>query len=202
MEVKCVCMLLLLLCVEARGDEAPPTGLEEIRNELQQLNTTATEQAVEINTLKERLEAAEQQLKTQRDTPKVAFAASLGSNGIISTKNTFKKLIYKDVLTNVGHAYNPETGVFKAPVKGVYYIRFTATAPTSGLMSAVLYKNQTVQLTVHEPPVGPGSDTAANGAALLLEQGEELYMQLRPNSHLWDNASHHSTFSGFLLYAM
>ncbi|XP_072548682.1 complement C1q-like protein 2 [Salminus brasiliensis] len=201
MGVQCVCVVLLL-CVAVWGETAPPAGLEEIHQELQQLRNTTQVQAVELNTLKVRLEAAEQQLKAQRDTPQVAFTVSLGSNGIVSTNNTFKKLIYKDVLTNIGNAYDPETGVFKAPVRGVYYIRFTATAPTDGLMSAVLYKNDAVQLTVHIPPAGPGSDTAANGAALLLEQGDKVYMQLLPNSHLWDNASHQSTFSGFLLYTM
>ncbi|KAI4879439.1 hypothetical protein NFI96_033894 [Prochilodus magdalenae] len=161
-----------------------------------------SEQAEELTALRNRLDAAEQQLKAQREAPKVAFAVSLGSDGLVSSKNSPRKLVYKKVLTNVGSAYSTETGVFKAPVRGVYYIRFTATAPTTGLMSAVLYKNDKVQLTVHEPPAGPGSDTASNGAALLLEQGDELHMQLWPNSHLWDNASHHSTFSGFLLYTM
>ncbi|KAL7840456.1 hypothetical protein AOLI_G00257790 [Acnodon oligacanthus] len=203
MNLQCVCVLLVLLVsADAQESTEPPAGLEEIHNELQQLRNITQEQAVELTTLRSRLDAVEQQLKAQREAPKVAFAASLGSDGLVSTKNSHKKLIYKDVLTNVGNAYSPETGVFKAPVRGVYFIRYTATAPTEGLMSTVLYKNGEVQLTVHEPPAGPGSDTASNGAALLLEQGDELYMQLLPNSHLWDNASHHSTFSGFLLYTM
>ncbi|XP_017559438.2 complement C1q-like protein 2 [Pygocentrus nattereri] len=201
MDLQSVCVLLVLL-VSADAHTAPPAGLEEIHNELQQLRNITQEQAMELTALRSRLDCAEQQLKAQREAPKVAFAVSLGSNGLVSTKNSHQKLIYKDVLTNVGNAYSPETGVFKAPVRGVYFIRYTATAPTEGLMSAVLYKNGEVQLTVHEPPAGPGSDTASNGAALLLEQGDELYMQLLPNSHLWDNASHHSTFSGFLLYTM
>lgn len=44
------------------------------------------------------------------DTPKVAFAASLGGNGLVKTTTGNRNLIYRDVLTNVGGAYNKETG--------------------------------------------------------------------------------------------
>ncbi len=94
-------------------------------------------------------------------------------------------------------------GVFTAPLRGVYYIRFTANAPTDFPMSAVLYKNGAgVQLIAHEQPSGKGSDTASNGAALLLEAGDTLYLQLWDNTQIWDNSNHHSTFSGFLLFPM
>lgn len=94
-------------------------------------------------------------------------------------------------------------GVFTAPIRGVYYVRFTANAPTDFTMSAVLYKNgQQVQLIAHEQPSGKGSDTASNGAALLLGEGDTLSMQLWHNTQIWDNSNHHSTFSGFLLFPM
>lgn len=44
------------------------------------------------------------------ETPKVAFAASLGGNGMVKTTQGNKDLVYRDVLTNVGGAYNAETG--------------------------------------------------------------------------------------------
>uniref|UniRef100_A0A668A419 C1q domain-containing protein n=1 Tax=Myripristis murdjan TaxID=586833 RepID=A0A668A419_9TELE len=136
-------------------------------------------------------------------TPKVAFAASLGGNGLQKTTTGNKNLIYKDVLTNVGGAYNSQTGEFTAPVRGVYYIRFTANSPTDFPMSAVLYKNGAeIQLIAHEQPSGEGSDTASNGAALLLEEGDKLKMVLWLNTQIWDNSNHHSTFSGFLLFPM
>ncbi|XP_030637310.1 complement C1q-like protein 2 [Chanos chanos] len=166
---------------------------EQMSTILRKLQAKNEEQASEILALKERLNALE--------TPRVAFAASLGTNGLMNTK-AFKTLIYKDVLTNVGNAYNPKTGIFKAPVKGVYYIRFTANSPTTDTMSAVLYKGETVMLIVHEQPSGEGSDTASNGAPLLLEEGDELHMELWPNTQIWDNSNHHSTFSGFLLFRM
>lgn len=40
----------------------------------------------------------------------MAFAASLGGNGLIKTTSGNRDLVYGDVLTNVGGAYNKETG--------------------------------------------------------------------------------------------
>uniref|UniRef100_A0A8C4E815 C1q domain-containing protein n=1 Tax=Dicentrarchus labrax TaxID=13489 RepID=A0A8C4E815_DICLA len=153
--------------------------------------------------VRERLEATERELKAMNDVPKVAFAVSLGGDGLQKTTSGSKTLIYKDVLTNIGQAYNSETGVFTAPIRGVYYIRFTANSPTNFPMSAVLYKNDLqIQLIAHEQPSGEGSDTASNGAALQLEQGDRLSLQLWHNTQIWDNSNHHSTFSGFLLFPM
>lgn len=51
------------------------------------------------------------------ETPKVAFAASLGGNGVVKTIIGNKDLIYRDVLTNVGGAYNAETGEIQSRQK-------------------------------------------------------------------------------------
>ncbi|XP_018529576.1 uncharacterized protein LOC108881863 [Lates calcarifer] len=175
----------------------------DAESELKALQASLKQIQTENSGVKERLEATETELKAIRDVPKVAFAVSLGGNGLRKTTSGSQTLIYKDVLTNIGQAYNSETGVFTAPVRGVYYIRFTANAPTDFPMSAVLYKNgASIQLIAHEQPSGEGSDTASNGATLLLEQGDTLSMQLWHNTQIWDNSNHHSTFSGFLLFPM
>uniref|UniRef100_A0A3Q3ILQ8 C1q domain-containing protein n=1 Tax=Monopterus albus TaxID=43700 RepID=A0A3Q3ILQ8_MONAL len=193
-----VLLLLVLACLAWLGSALPVDSLAELKK----VQTTLEELKAERRAMNQRLETAESELKSVRETPKVAFAASLGGNGLVKAGFESKNLIYTEVLTNVGGAYNAETGEFTAPVRGVYYIRFTANAPTNFLMSAVLYKNNAVQLIVHEQPSGEGSDTASNGAALLLERGDKLKLMLWPNTQIWDNNNHHSTFSGFLLYPM
>ncbi|XP_061632891.1 heavy metal-binding protein HIP-like [Phyllopteryx taeniolatus] len=180
-------------------DEAPMAF--DIESEMKSLQASMTQLQTENTELKERLESTEMEMKKMRDVPKVAFAASLGGNGLQKTTSGMKKLLFKDVLTNVGEAYDPETGYFTAPVRGVYYVRFTANAPTNFPMSAVLYKNDlNVELIAHEQPSGEGSDTASNGATLLLEKGDNLSLYLWHDTQIWDNSNHHSTFSGFLLF--
>lgn len=51
------------------------------------------------------------------ETPKIAFAASLGNNGLLKTTLGSVDLIYKDVITNVGGAYNSSTGTTSHPKK-------------------------------------------------------------------------------------
>ncbi|XP_077432998.1 complement C1q tumor necrosis factor-related protein 4-like [Vanacampus margaritifer] len=180
-------------------DEAPMEF--DVESEMKNLKASMTQLQTENTELKERMESTETELREMRNVPKVAFAASLGGNGLQKTTSGMQKLLFKDVLTNIGEAYNPDTGDFTAPVRGVYYIRFTANAPTNFPMSAVLYKNNgRVQLIAHEQPSGEGSDTASNGATLLLEKGDKLSLNLWHNTQVWDNSNHHTTFSGFLLF--
>ncbi|CAN9514485.1 unnamed protein product [Ophioblennius macclurei] len=199
MSLQASTLLLALLCTALLASAQPTDYQAELKNVKETLENLRAERRV----LDERLLVAERELKRVQDTPKVAFAASLGGNGLTKTTSGNRILVFRDVLTNVGGAYNSETGVFTAPIRGVYYIRFTANAPTDFTMSAVLYKNgESIQLIVHEQPSGQGSDTASNGAALLLEAGDRLSLQLWDNTQIWDNSNHHSTFSGFLLYSM
>uniref|UniRef100_A0AAQ4QPY6 C1q domain-containing protein n=2 Tax=Gasterosteus aculeatus aculeatus TaxID=481459 RepID=A0AAQ4QPY6_GASAC len=189
------------LSLSLRVDE-PPTEFDA-EAELKALQASLKQVQTDNLEVKERLESAERELKATRDVPKVAFAVSLGGNGLQEATTGRKTLIYKDVMTNIGQAYSSETGEFTAPIRGVYYVRFTANAPTNFPMSAVLYKNGAeVQLIAHEQPSGEGSDTASNGAALLLQAGDKLKMMLWHNTHIWDNSNHHSTFSGFLLFPL
>ncbi|XP_062394502.1 complement C1q-like protein 4 [Sardina pilchardus] len=161
-----------------------------------------TQLTAQVEELKTRLTVAEKELQEVRDVPKVAFSASLGGNGLVQVGDAYKTLIYKDVITNIGEAYDIETGKFTAPVRGVYYVRMTANGPTDKDLSAVLYKGFESLLIVHEQTSGEGSDTASNGATFLLERGDQLHVKLWPNTQIWDNSNRHSTVTAFLLYPM
>ncbi|XP_060938046.1 complement C1q tumor necrosis factor-related protein 4-like [Limanda limanda] len=194
-----VSTLVLVLVLAWSGSAQPVDSMAELKK----VRVALEELKAERQVMSDRLDTAEQEMKRIRETPKVAFAASLGGNGLVKTTSGNKDLLYTDVLTNVGGAYSPATGEFTAPIRGVYYVRFTANAPTDFPMSAVLYKNSdSIQLIAHEQSSGEGSDTASNGATLLLEQGDTLKLVLWHNTQIWDNSNHHSTFSGFLLFSM
>ncbi|KAG7457790.1 hypothetical protein MATL_G00231050 [Megalops atlanticus] len=161
---------------------------------------------MELRAMEARLKAAESQIaelgRVNRDRPKIAFSASLGGDGDTGPFGVEITLVYKVVFTNIGNAYSPNTGIFTAPVKGVYYFRMSIFARGSGFTNAQLLKNGERIITADSHKTGDPFENSSNGASLLLEAGDQVYTRLWSGRHIFDNANHHSTFSGFLLFPM
>ncbi|XP_034146156.1 complement C1q-like protein 2, partial [Esox lucius] len=149
--------------------------------------------------LKELRATVEELKKENQARPKVAFSAALSeSKGPFDTDTT---LVYKQVITNIGNAYSPSTGVFKAPVSGTYYFRFTAFSLTNNHRRVSLYKGGQLVVTVTDVQSDQdGEDSSSNGVTLQLEKGEEVYTQLKAQHHVYDDGAYHTTFTGFLIF--
>uniref|UniRef100_A0A3P8Z0C9 C1q domain-containing protein n=2 Tax=Esox lucius TaxID=8010 RepID=A0A3P8Z0C9_ESOLU len=160
------------------------------------LKTTVEEHC---SALKELRATVEELKKENQARPKVAFSAALSeSKGPFDTDTT---LVYKHVITNIGNAYSPSTGIFKAPVSGTYYFRFTAFSYTNNHRRVSLYKGGQLVVTVTDIQSGQdGEDSGSNGVTLQLEKGEEVYTQLKAQHHVYDDYAHHTTFTGFLIF--
>ncbi|XP_029911364.1 complement C1q-like protein 4 [Myripristis murdjan] len=144
-------------------------------------------------------------LNRDRQVKRVAFSASLraSGSGTLGPFNTHTTLVFRYVVTNIGNAYNPNTGHFIAPVRGVYHFEFYAGAHghDSHGSCAILVKNgQHVLISWEQQPSGYGS--SSNGASLLLEVGDVVFLRLWENTRIYDDQNHYSTFSGHLLFTM
>ncbi|XP_063047212.1 complement C1q-like protein 4 [Engraulis encrasicolus] len=84
----------------------------------------------------------------------VAFYASLtGVDGYTGPYDTMTTLVYKKVITNLGEAYNPATGIFVAPVKGIYHFAIYYHSPLRHYADLYLQKNGvTIATTSHQKP--------------------------------------------------
>ncbi|XP_062321832.1 uncharacterized protein LOC134023599 isoform X12 [Osmerus eperlanus] len=185
-------------------------------------------QAADLDTLKARLTASEgevkdlhtensalearlslierhvEELKAENEgRPKVAFYTALTDSGHVGPFNTETSLVYSKVFTNIGNAYSPVTGVFTAPVKGVYYFRFTAMDIRRSLgMGVAMYKNDLLIMANTAHNSHGHAKYLANAVTLELEQGDMIKMRLPPTYGLWDHPHNYNTFSGFLLFPM
>ncbi|XP_048063384.1 complement C1q-like protein 4 [Megalobrama amblycephala] len=187
----------------------------DIHAALRELTATVTEQKGNIRALETRLrdaeQAAEQQtfilekLNKKNDDREVAFSASLmkSGGGFIGPFTTDFTLTYRNVITNVGNAYNPITGVFIAPLKGVYMFRISIYShPSKSISSAAsIMKNgkQVVTAYAHQPQ---GVVNSSNGAMLILEVGDVVYVKLWSGRRIHDNGNNHNTFSGYILFPL
>ncbi|XP_044023244.1 complement C1q-like protein 2 [Siniperca chuatsi] len=147
-------------------------------------------------------EQAEEMGKKLADGPKVAFSVAL--TGAVGPFNVESTLIYPKIITNIGNAYNTYTGVFTAPVRGVYFFRFNAMDDRkNNHMGAALYKNNQRVLLNYSWNHWDDHEHVSNGVVLELLQGDVVYMRLPAWYRVTDFVEHHfNIFSGFLIFSM
>ncbi|XP_073705858.1 cerebellin-2 [Garra rufa] len=187
------------------------TRMKSMESEMERLKTQNEEQAKELKILHETTVDTKikmDELMKQNQAPKVAFSASLltsfGPQSVGPFYNGLHTLIYKYVFLNTGNAYDPNTGIFTAPVRGVYAFRVFSKAfgNSDRAVTAGLFKNDQHILSTHGHQAS-GFISSSNGVSLLLEEGDKVKVNLYPGQWIFDNGEHHhSTFSGHLLFPM
>ncbi|XP_048019113.1 cerebellin-2 [Megalobrama amblycephala] len=185
--------------------------MKSMEKEMELLRTKNEEQAKELKILYDTTTDTKikmDELIKQNQAPKVAFSASLltsfGPQSVGPFPNDFHTLIYKHVFLNTGNAYDADTGIFTAPVRGVYVFRVFSKAfgNPERAVTAGLFKNGQHIMSTHGHQQS-GFISSSNGVSLLLEEGDKLKVNLYPGQWIFDNGEHHhSSFSGHLLFTM
>ncbi|KAG1937884.1 complement C1q-like protein 4 [Pimephales promelas] len=192
-------------CVPQDADIITP--VVNIFSELKELKASIDGLRTDLNSAKNELE--EQKILIQdlwkqvKESPKVAFTASMSATAS-TNRGPFSmetRLIFDKVLTNVGDAYNPVTGVFTAPVKGVYYFRYSGSAFSAHDMGLSIFKGTARFVSSYEYNSGERNDQMSNGAVMELDVGEEVHVKLWIRCWIFvDRRYNYSTFTGYLLY--
>uniref|UniRef100_A0A8C4H6D6 C1q domain-containing protein n=1 Tax=Dicentrarchus labrax TaxID=13489 RepID=A0A8C4H6D6_DICLA len=187
-----------LISLETRltATESKTSDLEKQNADLQtRLSTSESELLV----TKSRIDQLERE---NAEKPRVAFYTALTNSGQVGPYNTDITLKYSKVFTNIGNAYNPATGFFTAPVKGVYNLQFTAFGHHAGSMGIQVYKNN--QKVMHNGVWQPdgGFEYFTNSLVLELIAGDKIHLGLPSGHFLYDDGNNHSTFSGALLFPL
>ncbi|XP_076151886.1 complement C1q-like protein 2 [Alosa pseudoharengus] len=160
-----------------------------------------------ITELKSQIEALQKELETIKQHPKigVAFSATLQtqkSYEFIGPFNGDVILKYDNVITNVGSAYDPSTGIFTVPVKGVYFFTFVLFNPIghNHASGAKLMKNgEMVVSATDNIPGADSEDTTSNTVILDLEVSDKVYIEMFSGRAIYTDGNRRNTFSGHLL---
>ncbi|XP_022100031.1 collagen alpha-2(VIII) chain-like [Acanthaster planci] len=129
----------------------------------------------------------------------IAFSARLSNH---FTGNFGDIIIFDNLQTNIGDAYNSQTGVFTCSVAGVYFFSVTVTGLPSGPRpSASLDMNSESIFYVHDNHAGYFHQSS-NSAVLLLTSGDTIRVVNRSGRGQSIHKSAFSSFSGFLIQSM
>ncbi|KAF3837283.1 hypothetical protein F7725_004747 [Dissostichus mawsoni] len=132
----------------------------------------------------------------------VIFSAATGGHKDIGPFNTDITLIYRTLITNIGGAYSPSTGVFVAQVAGVYYFTIFFHAGWRYDTKLQLYKNDQIMIMTHDfSTISDKADNGGNAVFLQLKQGDQVFVRLLAKTYVW-GTDYHTTFSGFLVTEM
>ncbi|XP_073330692.1 cerebellin-1-like [Pagrus major] len=202
-----------LVLAQDDGNTAVVGGSIEVRScypEMRDLLKESGAMTEKLKAMETRLTDSETRLKDSenqitelknKERIKVIFSAAKGDgdldNGPFDTETT---LIYKRVITNIGDAYSQFTGVFVAPVAGVYYFSIFYHAGGQHDAMLTLYKGNEVIAITHHSKTG-SSKNGGNAVFLQLQRGDQVFVRLAQNTYVW-GSNYHTTFSGFLVTQM
>ncbi|CAL8373763.1 unnamed protein product [Boreogadus saida] len=161
--------------------------LQRLIQEQAQLNQ---EQAQQLKALQESRSAA------------VGFTAALGHS--LGPVPIDIKVKYQEIISNMGKGYNPATGIFTAPVSGMYYFSYTMyndVAPTPKAFMSLMKNGQRI-VSTWDTKGDDSNDSATNAAVLQLKAGDQVYTILYETHQIYDDGANYNTFSGFLLFPL
>ncbi|WAR11851.1 C1QL4-like protein [Mya arenaria] len=160
----------------------------------------------ELNVLKELIETQGQEINelktiglTGLQLGPIAFSAKLDRT--VSQIGIGQKLIFNDVMTNVGNAYNVHAGVFTCPRAGLYLFSYFIGKGRTGQAWFRLMKNGIVINGAVADSVSRFHDTQGGNVAVLhLKIRDSVYVEsFHQNSAQVSGDNGFVTFSGFLL---
>uniref|UniRef100_A0A671X021 Cerebellin 17 n=1 Tax=Sparus aurata TaxID=8175 RepID=A0A671X021_SPAAU len=173
--------------------------VELLQRENSDLQTRLSSSESELLISKSRIDQLERE---NAEKPKVAFYAALTDARTLGPYNTDITLKYSKVFTNIGNAYNPSTGFFTAPVKGVYNLQFTVFGYNAGSTGVYVYKNNQRIMGDWDNNYNMFQKYFTKSLVLELKAGDEIHLVLPSGHSIYDDIYNHSTYSGSLLFTL
>jgi len=130
---------------------------------------------------------------------KIAFLAYLGSE--INGTTVDQTIVFDDVHTNLGGAYNGITGMFTAPEAGTYVFSLTFmlryTAPSLNYCELYIRRNNDFDIPVRALSTPEPNGTASGSTVMYLSKGDKVYVTTTTSKSYIRSV--YSYFSGYIL---
>ena len=128
----------------------------------------------------------------------IAFYVQLSSN--LDRIGNHHIIKFDHVISNLGGAYDPHSGIFEAPQKGTYVFHWSTTNEVKSYMNTELFSNGVVYGKAMSDAMDHNDRAvAANLAVISLEKGDQVWIR----SGTWHSGKiqgdNYSTFSGYKL---
>ncbi|KAM9501211.1 complement C1q-like protein 2 [Clarias gariepinus] len=178
--------------------------LKCMKDRIKVLEEEMIEQRKEKRVKKDCVDITDYRMEERHPKNKVAFwATSIGGAQDNGPFEEDQIMVYRTALTNIGNGYDTNTGIFTAPVRGVYYFNIVVFNANSYATGVHIMKNKVRVAAVTDNPPGQDSeDTASNSVTLLLEKGDQVYNELINQRKIYTDTGRRNSFSGHLLYEM
>ncbi|XP_076581713.1 uncharacterized protein LOC143317442 [Chaetodon auriga] len=183
-----VLLVALMLLTQATEDGVHALGTGTI-SEKHSCSPDICELMKEFGIMRQKLGVLETSLKDSenqilqlknKETPMIVFSAATGGSGALGPFNTGTTIVYRAVKTNIGDAYNKFTGIFTAPVEGIYYFTFFYHAGGEHAVGLNLMRNNQMVVTTYDHRTSSdGADNGGNAAFLQLQRGDRVYVRLK-----------------------
>lgn len=112
------------------------------------------------------------------------------------------KIIFSDTIFNIGEAYSTDTGIFTAPVKGVYIFSLFLCRKATKFVNFIIMKDG-VELLKGTQRENSEYDCSSATVAAIVDKDETVYTKIKwapsRDGELYKDSNLRNTFSGILI---
>ena len=166
---------------------------DEQNKRIEQLKEADKSKTAEIELLHNEIE----RLKQNIDKPSVAVKVRISKDFTLSIG---QRLIYDEIVSNIGDAYNKGRSNFRAPVEGNYLISVTACSKSSDWGVLEIVHDEEVIGQVRSGDVDNYFDCNSEVTVTRMEAGSSVWVQYREGKSGIQNAYHWNSFTAILVH--